>query len=162
MIRELLISFIDGENLEKTAIASETDRLAVTDQIISIAVSLEKVGYYHSDLQCRNIIRRQSDGAIYFIEFGGGITYDFHPKNQSSSCCSKRFSRRMEFTFWERHCGNFGHVHGAFLPRNISIPFQSPLIILYTNVASRPSSAAWRNCRKPGVLRTLHRCRVLV
>ena len=113
MIRGLLISFVDGENLEKAMIVSETDRFAVTYQIISVAVGLEKVGFYHSDLQCRNIVRQQSDGAIYFIDFGGGITHGFYPKESEYELLLEEISPKDAiyilgkalWQFWTCPCG---------------------------------------------------------
>jgi hypothetical protein len=98
MIRGLLISFIDGEDLYKWVITSaageDLDKaisaaalLAITYQIISIAAGLEKVGYYNEDLKCQNIVRRRSDGAIYFIDFAGGLTEGFFPKKSWFKLC---------------------------------------------------------------------------
>lgn len=52
--------------------------MKVTYRIIEIAAGLEKVGYYDEDLKCQNIIRRRSDGALFFIDFGGGLTDGFY------------------------------------------------------------------------------------
>ena len=80
MIRGLLLSYIDGENLGAAAIKSESLLLDITYRIIAIAAGLEEVGCYHYDLKCANIIRRRSDGAIYFIDFGPGATEGFFPE----------------------------------------------------------------------------------
>ena len=72
-IRGLLLSFIDGQNL-----ADEVPRPEqlwdITLQILAVAAGLERVGFYHTDLKCLNIVRRHSDGKIFFIDFGGGLT----------------------------------------------------------------------------------------
>lgn len=88
MIRGLLISFIDGDNLGEVVITSETELLGITYQIISVAAGLEKVaGYYNSDLKCQNILRRRSDYAIYFVDFAGGFTDGFFPETSLDKLC---------------------------------------------------------------------------
>ena len=87
MIRGFLISYIDGKNLGEARIASETELLAVTSGIISRAAGLETVGYYNEDLKCENILRRQSDGAIYFVDFAGGLTEGFYPEESFRDLC---------------------------------------------------------------------------
>ena len=52
--------------------------LHVTDHIIEIARDLENARVYHEDLKCQNIIRRKSDGSLFFVDFGGGITKGFY------------------------------------------------------------------------------------
>ena len=41
---------------------------------------MEKVGYYNEDLKCQNIVRRRSDGALFCIDFAGGLTDGFFPE----------------------------------------------------------------------------------
>ena len=84
MIRGLLISFIDGENLANIQFKSKRELLEITYRIIKVAAGLEKVGYYNEDLKCQNIVRRRSDGAIYFIDFAGGLTDGFYPEESNS------------------------------------------------------------------------------
>lgn len=76
----LFIPYIEGDNLWNVA-GSATLRpelLKITYRIVKIAARLERTGVYHEDLKCQNIIRRDSDGTIFFIDFGGGITEGFY------------------------------------------------------------------------------------
>jgi hypothetical protein len=90
MIRGLLLSYIDGENLSQAKITSEAELHGLTYRIISVATQLEKIGYYNEDLKCNNIMRQRSDGAIYFIDFAGGLTEGFYPEeSEYDLCCGK-------------------------------------------------------------------------
>ena len=66
-------SFIDGQNLADE-ISAPDNLWDITCQTLNIAAELERVGFYHTDLKCINIVRRRSDGKIFFIDFGGGLT----------------------------------------------------------------------------------------
>lgn len=72
-IRGLLLSFIDGQNLVDE-IPSQDHLQDITCQILTIAAGLERAGFYHTDLKCTNIVRRHSDGKVFFIDLGGGLT----------------------------------------------------------------------------------------
>ena len=135
MMRGLLLSFIDGQNLGDLDIKSDNERLDITYRIISVAVDLEKVGYYHGDLKCGNILRCKEDGAIYFIDFGGGAAEGFYPENHNGRSYVEKWILRMACLFWERHCGNCGLVHGVFPKRHCRKPFHVQLVILYMTVA---------------------------
>jgi len=78
-IQGLMIPYIEGDNLWEASIEREDELCRVTFRIIEIAASLEKVGYYHQDLKCQNIIQRESSGELFFIDFAGGITDGFYP-----------------------------------------------------------------------------------
>ena len=78
VVQGLLIPYIEGEDLWAAAIKSELELLNITYRIIEIAAGLENVGFYHEDLKCQNIVRRHSDGALYFIDFAGGLTDGFY------------------------------------------------------------------------------------
>ena len=71
-IQGLLIPYIEGDNPWEASIKRE-------DELCEIAASLEKVGYYHQDLNCQNILRRESSGEVYFIDFARGLTDEFYP-----------------------------------------------------------------------------------
>jgi hypothetical protein len=65
--------FIDGQNLADKILGP--DQLwDITCQILIIAMGLERVGFYHTDLKCFNIVQRHSDVKIFFSDFGGGLT----------------------------------------------------------------------------------------
>ena len=98
-IRGLLLSFIDGENLGDLDIKSDSERLDITYRIISVAVNLEKVDYYHGDLKCGNILRRKADGDIYFIDFAGGATKGFYPQESE----------------WKILCGDVNPKDGVYI-----------------------------------------------
>lgn len=78
VVQGFLIPYIEGENLWSASITSEPELLKITYRIIEIAAGLENVGFYHEDLKCQNIVRRRSDGALYFIDFAGGLTAGFY------------------------------------------------------------------------------------
>jgi len=73
-----LITYIEGDNLynllESCVVQREDELLRITRGIIEIAVALEERNLYHQDLKLQNIMIRQSDGALLFIDFGAGIT----------------------------------------------------------------------------------------
>jgi hypothetical protein len=72
-IRGLLLSFIDGQNLIDEILGQDHLRDIIC-QILTIAAGLERAGFYHTDLKCSNIVRRHSNGKIFFIDLGGGLT----------------------------------------------------------------------------------------
>src|SRR5208282_1340605 len=78
VVQGLLIPYIEGDNLWEARIRSEAELVGMTYRIIEIAAGLEKVGYYDEDLKCQNIVRRRSDGALFFIDFAGGLTEGFY------------------------------------------------------------------------------------
>lgn len=78
VVQGLLITYIDGKNLWTAEIKSDPELLKITYRIIEIASSLESVGFYHEDLKCQNIVRRRSDGALYFVDLVGGLTDGFY------------------------------------------------------------------------------------
>jgi predicted Ser/Thr protein kinase len=82
-IRGLLMTYIEGQNLGDLSLTSPSDLLPITSKIINVAVELERLGYYDEDLKCHNIIRRKSDGEIFFIDFGGGSTQGFYPEEST-------------------------------------------------------------------------------
>jgi hypothetical protein len=73
-----LVTYIGGENLRTLLsigrIKAESELLAITRQIIQVSVALEERQIFHQDLKLENIIRREADRAIYFIDFGEGLT----------------------------------------------------------------------------------------
>ena len=78
VVQGLLIPYIEGEDLWTAAIKSEPELLNITYRIIKITAGLEDAGFYHEDLKCSNIVRRRSDGALYFVDFAGGLTGGFY------------------------------------------------------------------------------------
>ena len=84
-VQGLLIPFIEGDELWNLVKGGQLthELLHVTDRIIEIARNLEKAGVYHEDLKCENIIRRKSDGLLFFVDFGGGITKGFYREEAS-------------------------------------------------------------------------------
>jgi hypothetical protein len=78
LIQGLLMSYIEGINLWSTVydngMHDEELLLDITFKIIRLAADLERRQFYHEDLKCTNIVRRQADGELYFIDFGGGFT----------------------------------------------------------------------------------------
>jgi serine/threonine protein kinase len=78
ILQGFLISYIDGEDLwtivTQNTMIGEGVLLDFTRRIIEVAVKLEERGFYHQDLKCPNIIRRQCDGEIFFIDLGPGTT----------------------------------------------------------------------------------------
>jgi hypothetical protein len=76
-IRGFLLSYIDGENLAEKHVPRKLLPDAIR-QVIDIAADLEQRGFYHSDLKGTNIVRREKDGEIFIIDFGGpGVTEDW-------------------------------------------------------------------------------------
>jgi serine/threonine protein kinase len=76
-IRGFLLTFIDGENLAEKHVPRNLLPDAIR-QVIDIAADLEQRGFYHSDLKGTNIVRREKDGEIFIIDFGGpGVTEDW-------------------------------------------------------------------------------------
>jgi len=94
MVRGLLIPYVDGDDLWKGAKPSEPELLEITCRIIEIAAGLEAAGIYHEDLKCQNILRRRSDGAIYFIDFSGGLTEGFFRKEAFDDLIHGRVTAR--------------------------------------------------------------------
>lgn len=78
ILQGFLISYIDGKDLwtivTQNAMIGEEMLLDFTRRIIEVAVNLEARGFYHQDLKCQNIVRRQYDGEIFFIDLGPGTT----------------------------------------------------------------------------------------
>ena len=77
LIQGLLISYIEGIDLWSTVQNGDIPDEVLVDitcRIIRVAANLEQRGFYHEDLKCGNIVRREVDGEIYFIDFGGGWT----------------------------------------------------------------------------------------
>ena len=82
LLQGFLISYIEGDNLwtiTREMIKGDPELLDITRRIIEVAVKLEQRGIYHQDLKCQNIVRRRSDGDIYFIDFGAGTTEGMYP-----------------------------------------------------------------------------------
>jgi serine/threonine protein kinase len=73
-----LVTYIEGDNLwnllRSGRVRGEDELLSITQQIVEVAVGLEKHNFYHQDLKLANIVRRESDSAIFFIDFGAGVT----------------------------------------------------------------------------------------
>lgn len=78
LIQGLLMSYIEGIDLwsavQNGAMRNEEILFDITYRIIRVAANLEQHKFYHVDLKCSNIVRRDTDGEIYFIDFGGGWT----------------------------------------------------------------------------------------
>jgi predicted Ser/Thr protein kinase len=76
ILQGFLISYIDGNDLwtiVQTAIGEDVLK-DITRRIIEVAVKLETRLFYHQDLKCQNIVRRNCDGEIFFIDLGPGTT----------------------------------------------------------------------------------------
>ena len=82
-----LITYIEGDNLynllgSRTA-WSEDELLRITRGIVEIAGALEERNFYHQDLNLQNTMMRLSDRALFFIDFGVGITRGmFNPERE--------------------------------------------------------------------------------
>jgi serine/threonine protein kinase len=77
VIQGFLICYIEGPNLWaaiKNGNLGNEVILDITYRIIHLATELERRQFYHQDLKCSNIVRRQTDGELFFIDFDGGIT----------------------------------------------------------------------------------------
>ena len=89
LIQGLLISYIEGPDLwssvKNTEIPDDALLLDITYRIIRIAANLERLKFYHEDLKCSNIVRRHTDGELYFIDFGGGLTEGMYREDRVSS-----------------------------------------------------------------------------
>lgn len=77
LIQGLLVSYIEGSDLRSAVQNGDIQDellLNITYRIIKLAADLERIQFYHEDLKCSNIVRRDADGELYFIDFGGGFT----------------------------------------------------------------------------------------
>jgi hypothetical protein len=78
ILQGFLVSYIDGKDLwtivtQKAKIGEEV-LLDITRRIIEVGIELETREFYHQDLKCQNIVRRERHGEIFFIDFGPGMT----------------------------------------------------------------------------------------
>lgn len=77
-IQGFLMYYIEGTDLwsavQKKGMWDEQLLVDITHRIIRLAARLELRKFYHEDLKCENIVRRDVDGEIFFIDFGGGWT----------------------------------------------------------------------------------------
>jgi hypothetical protein len=46
--------------------------LDITARIVQVSTNSENHNFYHEDLKCKNIVRQQSTGDIYFIGLRDG------------------------------------------------------------------------------------------
>lgn len=73
-----LMTYIEGDNLynllKSGDVKGDAELVRITRRIIEIAAALEERNFYHQDLKLTNIVMRLSDRAIFFIDFGGGVT----------------------------------------------------------------------------------------
>lgn len=129
LIRGLLITYFEGQVLcEKPAPRHELPK--IVDRIITIAESLEEVGFYHTELKGRKIIRRESDGQIFFIDFAPDFTPGFTNVWRDESTRLKCLQGKAEGydmlyilgkTIWELWIENYPIHHMEIIPE----PFQS-------------------------------------
>ena len=61
--------------------------LDITFKIIRLAADLERRKFYHEDLKCSNIMRRDADGELFFIDLGGGLTQGMNREERESVIC---------------------------------------------------------------------------
>ena len=91
LIQGLLISYIEGLDLwdlvENGEFRDEEQLLEITYKVIHITADLEQLDFYHEDLKCRNLVRREADGELYFIDFGGGFTEGMFRDERYASIC---------------------------------------------------------------------------
>jgi serine/threonine protein kinase len=92
LIQGLLMSYIDGTDLWSTVYNTATPEkhldepflLDITFKLIRLAADLERCNFYHEDLKCTNIVRRHTDGQLFFIDLGGGLTDGmYRPERES-------------------------------------------------------------------------------
>jgi len=78
VVQGLLTSYIEGKDLWSVAQNSdnieESELFDITNRIVQLASVLEEQNFYHEDLKCSNVIRRDSDGELFFVDLGGGKT----------------------------------------------------------------------------------------
>ena len=78
LVQGLFISYIEGIDLwhmvYNTGMRDERLLFDITFKIIRLAADLERRKFYHEDLKCSNIVRRNADGELFFIDLGGGLT----------------------------------------------------------------------------------------
>ena len=132
---KLLISYVEGNNLWDEAIKSESELLDITYRIIEIAAGLEKVGYYNEDLKCQNIVRRRSDGALFCIDFAGGLTDGFFPEESLHDIMAEKMDPKDGIYILGKLCGNYGHESIPRLMANFLVAFQNQLVVLYMTTA---------------------------
>jgi hypothetical protein len=145
----LLLEFIDGENLGFSAIGkSETELVGITYEIIEVAAGLEKVGYYGGDLKCANILQKK-DGAIYFVDFGGGATEGFYPEESEWKILNEEVSMPvvdgiyiLGKALWQLWTDPVGTPAKELLYK---ILLRNRLVVSYMIVVSLGSSQLWRN-----------------
>jgi serine/threonine protein kinase len=82
-----LMTYIEGDNLynllKSGDVKGEPELLRITRRIVEIAAALEERDFYHQDLKLTNIVLRLSDRAIFFIDFGAGVTQGmFKPQRE--------------------------------------------------------------------------------
>ena len=91
LIQGLLMSYIEGIDLwsavQNGGLQNEEILLDITYRIICVATNLEQHKFYHIDLKCGNIVRRDIDGEIYFIDFGGGWTDGMYREERFQHIC---------------------------------------------------------------------------
>ena len=58
--------------------------LNVTYRIINLAANLERRKFYHIDMKCSNIVRRNADGELFFIDFAGCLKGGMYREERSS------------------------------------------------------------------------------
>jgi len=73
--RGLLLEYIDGQNLSDIIHSCGLSQLYTpTVCILEALVDLEKRGYYPLNLNCANIVLRDSDNAIFVVDLGSGFS----------------------------------------------------------------------------------------
>jgi serine/threonine protein kinase len=124
VIQGLLISYIEGIDLwslVKDIGLRDSELLDITYKIIRLAAGLEQRNFYHEDLKCSNIVRRQADGELFFVDLAGGLTSGMYREDRISHILFIGFDAsdalfNLGRTLWEL-CAGESPVQGAPLDR---------------------------------------------
>lgn len=88
LIQGLLMTYIEGIDLwsavYNAGLRDEKLLLDITFKIIRLAADLERREFYHEDLKCSNIVRRDADSEVFFIDLGGGLTEGMYREERES------------------------------------------------------------------------------
>lgn len=72
----ILLEYIEGERLSALRTNTLYDMAGLLTQLEQIIETMQNAGFTHNDLRCReNILVRESDHAIFLIDFSGVLTF---------------------------------------------------------------------------------------
>jgi hypothetical protein len=113
----LLISYIEGDDLQglyEGWLLQQADLVDITERVVRLAADLEDRGFYHQDIKCNNILRR-NDGEIFFIDFEQDVREGMYPAKWDKWIRRKRIVSprnalfalgRTIWEFWSRTMPN--------------------------------------------------------